>query len=167
MARGGKVNAKPTNVGKPAYQKAGKTAKDRRTATKGAWTVTGRKILYDTGKARSAAKGKTTKAAKRGVRAHEPGRYSESKGAALKKGIEGMARRTNLDEETYNRLMAMDERSLQALYENNDIVFEIAFNYGGVSTDPETGAYIVDENKNQDFDFLIEQYNKMFPESAV
>ena len=148
-------NVKKTDVGKSEY---------KRTSTLSVKTEGGRKKLINVKQARSAAKGKTTKLAKKGLFTRG---YSEEEGAALKKGLEGMARRSNVDEETFQRVMSMDEKALSALYKNNDIIFEVMFSYSGIETDPETGAYVTDESKIQEFQFLIEQYNKLFPESAV
>lgn len=148
-------NVKKTDVGKSEY---------KRTSTLSVKTEGGRKKLINVKQARSAAKGKTTRLAKKGLFTRG---YSEEEGAALKKGLEGMARRSNVDEETFQRVMNMDEKALSALYKNNDIIFEVMFSYSGIETDPETGAYVTDESKIQEFQFLIEQYNKLFPESAV
>lgn len=144
-----------TDVGKREYQ---------RSSTLAVKDAKGRKSLIDAKAARSAAKAKATRLQKRGLYTRG---YSEEEGAALKKGLEGMARRVNLDEETYNRVMAMDEMALAALYKNDDIVFEVMFSYSGIETDPDTGAYVYDDSKRAEFDFLIEQYNRLFPESAV
>lgn len=145
-----------TNVGKGNFKK--------RSSTLAVKTEGGRKKLINVKAARTAAKAKTTRLARKGLFTRG---YSKEEGAALKKGLEGMARRANLDEETYNRIMNMDEKALAALYQNNDIIFEVAFSYSGIETDPDTGAYITDESKLAEFDFLIEQYNRLFPESAV
>lgn len=147
-----------TDVGKREY---------KRVSTLSVRTAGGRKKLINTKAAKSAAKGRTTRLAKKGLQAQGRGKYDRTRGAALKKGIEGMARRVNLDEETYNRLMEMDEKALDALYQNNGFLFEIAFSYTGVETDPDTGAYVLSEDRSSDFLFLIEQYNRLFPESAV
>lgn len=155
-----KMNVSKTNVAKPKIEKK----KTKRASTLSVTKERGRKALITPELAKRAAKGQTTKLWKKGLSRRGA---SEQKGEALKKGIEGMARRINLDEETFSRIMEMDEQSLEAMYENNDIIFEVVFSYSGVETDPETGAYVLEEDRTDDFQFLIEQYNRLFPESAV
>lgn len=127
-------------------------------------SVKGRYELQYESKARAQARRKSTMLAKAGLPVRGA---SKEQGRKLLSGIEGMARRVNLDEERYNRIMRMDPKKLDAMYRKNDLVFDVFFSYSGIETDPETGAYVVSEDKTADFDFLIEQYNRLFPESKV
>lgn len=147
----------PTKVPKPRYSKVG--AKRHIGVESGRYTLQYGKLT------RSQAKRKTTLLAKQGFGRDVKGDLEQ--GQNLKNGIEGMARRVNLDEERYQRIMEMDPDKLDAMYKSNDLIFDVFFEYGGIETDPETGAYVTDGSKDADFDFLIEQYNKLFPESAV
>lgn len=86
----------------------------------------------------------------------------EADGEALKRGILGMADRIVLDEERYNKLMQMDETKLAEMYRGNDLIFDVYFDYGGITEDPATGAYVADSSKVADVDYLIAQYEKTY-----
>ena len=92
-------------------------------------------------------------------------------GANLKKGIEGMALRAGLvagvDDVLYSKLLAMDEGKLAQLYARNELIFDVAFNYGGsVDESPmdqrNPRARNVIPGKKSDLEFLVEQYEKAF-----
>ena len=83
------------------------------------------------------------------------------RGEALKQGILGMADRSLIPDSVYAKLERMDPAKLDALYQNNDIIFEVYFDYGGIEKDE--GAYHVDTTKKlSDTQFLIEQYERIY-----
>lgn len=92
-------------------------------------------------------------------------------GANLKKGIEGMALRAGLvagvDDILYAKLLAMDESRLAQLYARNELIFDVAFNYGGSLDESPMDqrnpqARNVIPGKKSDLEFLVEQYEKAF-----
>ena len=86
----------------------------------------------------------------------------KSRGEALKEGIMGMADVALLPDDVAAKLKAMDPTKLDALYQNNDIIFEVYFDYGGIDK-AENGANIVDKGKKlSDAQFLIDQYERTF-----
>lgn len=86
----------------------------------------------------------------------------KSRGEALKEGIMGMADVALLPDELAAKLEAMDPTKLDALYQNNDIIFEVYFDYGGIDKG-DNGANIVDKGKKlSDAQFLIDQYERTF-----
>lgn len=86
----------------------------------------------------------------------------KSRGEALKEGIMGMADVALLPDEVAAKLEAMDPTKLDALYQNNDIIFEVYFDYGGIDKG-DNGANIVDKGKKlSDAQFLIDQYERTF-----
>ena len=86
-------------------------------------------------------------------------------GMNLKRGIEGMAELVSplLTDEEMRKLRSMGAEELSALYQNNKFVFEVAFNYGGISKTSK-GAYTIDESKAQDMRFMIRQYEQYYGE---
>lgn len=98
-------------------------------------------------------------------------RSPKGNGESLKKGIMGMADThaglTIEDSELYYKLSNMDPNKLQAMYERNELIFEVAFNYGGASSDGAMdqrgfGANEVIPGKAQELEFLVEQYERAF-----
>ena len=85
-----------------------------------------------------------------------------SRGDALKEGILGMADVSLMPDSVVDKLKAMDPAKLDALYQNNDIIFEVYFDYGGIEKG-DNGANIVNTGKKlSDAEFLIEQYERTF-----
>jgi len=84
-------------------------------------------------------------------------------GHNLKKGIEGMAERVSnvLTDEELRKIRAMGSEELSALYQNNKMVFDVAFNYNGVEKNAR-GAFDIDESKADDMRFLIDQYERYY-----
>ena len=80
------------------------------------------------------------------------------RGEKLKEGIEALADRAEdvTDEQRY-KLSKMDPSKLDAMYQQNDLIFEVYFQY---NQSPE-GAKMLD-SKNSDVQFLIDQYEKMY-----
>ena len=140
----------------------------RRTSTMGVKRTVGshtRKKLIMSDVARSQAARKQTLLIKRDVDIEASG-VSE-RGEALKEGILGMADVSLLPDDVYAKLNAMDANKLDALYQNNDIIFEVYFDYGGIDKG-ENGANIVDKGKKlSDAKFLIDQYERTFGKIAI
>lgn len=88
-------------------------------------------------------------------------------GKNLKAGIEGMAVRAGFEDGdiTYAKLENMDPDKLYQLYAQNELIFDVAFNYGGADqeTDMDTrkGMRVI-PGKKKDLEFLVEQYEKAF-----
>lgn len=90
-----------------------------------------------------------------------------SRGEALKEGILGMADVSLMPDSVVDKLKAMDPKKLDALYQQNDIIFEVYFDYGGIDRG-EDGANHVDKAKKlSDANFLLEQYERSFGRIAV
>ena len=140
----------------------------RRTSTMGVKRTIGshtRKKLIMSDVARSQAARKQTLLIKRDVDIEASG-VSE-RGEALKEGILGMADVSLLPDDVYAKLSAMDANKLDALYQNNDIIFEVSFDYGGLDKG-DNGANIVDKGKKlSDAQFLIDQYERTFGKIAL
>lgn len=137
--------------------------KSRRTSTMGVKRTVGshtRKKLIMSDVARSQAARKQTLLINRDADIEAAG--VKSRGEALKEGIMGMADVALLPDEVAAKLEAMDPTKLDALYQNNDIIFEVYFDYGGIDKG-ENGANIVDKGKKlSDAQFLIDQYERTF-----
>ena len=89
------------------------------------------------------------------------------RGEALKQGVEGMANMVAMDgvitQEQLEKIQAMDAGNLQVMYDANYLIFEVYFNYGGISESSQyPGAKTVDQSKASDIQYLIEQYEKTF-----
>ncbi len=138
-------------------------AKSRRTSTMGVKRTVGshtRKKLIMSDVARSQAARKQTLLINRDADIEAAG--VKSRGEALKEGIMGMADVALLPDEVAAKLEAMDPTKLDALYQNNDIIFEVYFDYGGIDKG-DNGANIVDKGKKlSDAQFLIDQYERTF-----
>lgn len=137
--------------------------KSRRTSTMGVKRTVGshtRKKLIMSDVARSQAARKQTLLINRDADIEAAG--VRSRGEALKEGIMGMADVALLPDEVAAKLEAMDPTKLDALYQNNDIIFEVYFDYGGIDKG-DNGANIVDKGKKlSDAQFLIDQYERTF-----
>lgn len=83
------------------------------------------------------------------------------KGEGLKKGILGMAQTVQVDAETYAKLEAMDPYKLAKMYEENDLIFEIFFQYEGINTASQ-GIFVNEGAKDEDIKLLIESYDRLF-----
>lgn len=92
---------------------------------------------------------------------------SPKAGENLKSGIMGMAVRAGFEDgdPTYQKLTKMDPDKLYDLYSKNELIFDVAFNYGGANqdTDMDTrkGMYVI-PGKKKDLEFLVEQYEKAY-----
>lgn len=106
--------------------------------------------------AKAAAAGENTKI-QRGIRRLHAGDPNDGKN--LKAGMIAMAKRIGASTEQMNQIQNMDENVLAAMYDANDITFEVFFNYEGVTLT--NGAYIVSDEKRQDIDWFIREYNKV------
>ena len=80
-------------------------------------------------------------------------------GANLKEGMVALVKRIGGTTEQLQTIENMDENILSAMYDSNDITFEVFFNYEGVTLT--NGAYIVTDEKRQDIDWFIKEYNKV------
>lgn len=118
--------------------------------------VGARAILAYKDLAKAAASGENTKIM-RGIRRMHAG--NEKDGENLKSGMIAMAKRIGATTEQLNEIENMDPQILAAMYDSNDITFEVFFNYEGVTL--ANGAYIVSDEKRQDIDWFIQQYNKV------
>ena len=106
--------------------------------------------------AKAAASGENTKI-QRGIRRMHAGNTQD--GANLKEGMVAMVKRIGGSTEQLQQIENMDENVLAAMYDSNDITFEVFFNYEGVTLT--NGAYIVSDEKRQDIDWFIKEYNKV------
>jgi len=90
-----------------------------------------------------------------------------TRGQALKKGVIGMLDRALIPDEIAAKISKMDPEKLDALYQQNDLIFEVYFDYGGIESG-EDGAYHIDRGKKiRDAQFLVSQYEKTFGKIAV
>ena len=87
--------------------------------------------------------------------------YSDAKtdGQALHDSILGMADRVGVTTEQYNKLANMDADILAQMYNANDLTFEVFFNYEGINK--VNGTYIVSDEKRQDVDWFINEYERI------
>lgn len=106
--------------------------------------------------AKAAASGENTKI-QRGIRRMHMTNTND--GANLKEGMVAMVKRIGGTTEQLQTIENMDENILSAMYDSNDITFEVFFNYEGVTLT--NGAYIVTDEKRQDIDWFIKEYNKV------
>lgn len=120
----------------------------------------GRYALQNVERVKRQARGRTSYDTTHGGVDWADGDFQE--GSNLKSGIMGMASKAaeHLSDEDMAKLNAMDEQALSALYQNNKMVFEVAFNYGGVSRT--SHGDVVDASKGDDMRFLIQQYERNF-----
>ena len=90
--------------------------------------------------------------------------FDFDEGVNLENSVQGMAMAISdqLSQEQFDALMSMRGDHLSALYQNNKAVFEVYFNYGGISK-TEEGAHVTDASKATEAQFLIDQYRKFFP----
>lgn len=122
----------------------------------------GRQVLIAPEIARAAARSRTTKLIK-GSYKSIPMRsaWQERKGSGLKAGILGMAQTLQVDAETYAKLESMDPHKLARMYEDNDLVFEVFFQYEGINTTSQ-GVIVNEGAKSEDVNLLIETYDRLF-----
>lgn len=109
---------------------------------------------------RQAARARSTQLIRSGM-ANRPVTSQEG-GASLKNGILAMGRRGHVDAETMQKLENMDEDKLANLYNNNDFVFEVYFQYDTVIHTKDREIIVTEGGKQRDADFLIEQYEKVY-----
>lgn len=120
--------------------------------------IENRVALVNKKAAMSSARGATTKALNRNLQ------YMGGdliRGENLKSGILGMAAKANVPAEKFAKLKRMDEGYLDSMYQSNQFVFDVYFDYGSVEKGPD-GANIYTAGKQDDIDFLIEQYERMY-----
>ena len=112
--------------------------------------------------AKAAAQGENTKII-RGIRQM----YSDAKtdGEALRDSILAMADRVGVTSEQYAKLSNMDPELLAQMYNSNDLTFEVFFNYEGINK--VNGTYIVSDEKRQDVDWFINEYERVAGPSTV
>ena len=105
---------------------------------------------------KAAAQGENTKII-RGIRQM----YSDAKtdGQALHDSILGMADRVSVTTEQYNKLNNMDPEILAQMFNSNNLTFEVFFNYEGINK--VNGTYIVSEEKREDVDWFIREYERI------
>ena len=147
-----------TNVGKPQYQKPKSAARKSVEIQAGGRT---RQILLDVDLARRVAKGQTTKMMK--------GFYMPGKGSAeyarqadaLKSGVIGMAARANMDSEIVAKLNRMEPDKLKYMYDHNEFVFAVYFQYEGINY-AGSSYQVIGDAKDRDARFLIEEYERVF-----
>lgn len=119
-------------------------------------TASGRYELESAAKARKVARQNTKRQT---ARPSLPGYTIDvTRGQQLKKGIENLALASDdITEEQLAKLKKMDPIKLDAMYQRNDLIFEVYFQY----SNSENGEL---SNKSRDADFLIEQYERYYGE---
>ena len=144
------------NLNKPAYTEKSRAV--RKVGTK-------RTALVNPRTARKVAAQKTSRQIARNVYDQQKifkdtyeGVIDLKRGEKLKEGIEALARRAeDVSEEQRYKLSQMDPANLEKMYESNDLIFEVYFQY---NQSPE-GAKMLD-SKNSDVQFLLDQYEKIY-----
>ena len=122
-------------------------------------TESGRYQLENAARARKTARQKT----KRQMARPSLPEYTidVTRGQQLKKGIISLAAASDdITEEQLAKLEKMDPVKLDAMYQNNDLIFEVYFQYQ--KTDEGELS-----NKSRDADFLIEQYERYYGEIVL
>lgn len=123
----------------------------------------GRTELANPEIARKAAKAQTTRFINRGwSTAGKPPIISSGDAGHLKQGVMGMAARLNANADQLRQLSAMDPDKLAQLYRNNKFVFELVFDYRGITKTGPGGSAVADPSRKADLDFLIGEYNRAF-----
>lgn len=107
--------------------------------------------------AKAAASGENTKI-QRGIRRLHAGNTQD--GSNLKEGMIAMVKRAGGSTEQLQAIENMDENILAAMYDANDITFEVFFNYEGI-TKVNDSYYVVSDEKRQDIDWFIREYKKV------
>jgi len=116
----------------------------------------GRFILLDKSLAKSSAKQMITKGIKRGNFQVVMGNDDQ----ALKFSVERMGETVGADADQMDKLRKMDAEKLNALYDNNDLVFDVFFNYEGVTDHGDFKT--VSQDKKSDIDFFVQQYERAY-----
>lgn len=136
----------------PNLNKAAYTEKSRRTEKVGSK----RSRLVNPQSARKIAGQKTRRQLERGDYGVSVVDYK--RGEKLKDGIEALARKAeDVTAEQRAKLSMMDPAKLDAMYQNNDLIFEVFFQYNQSSD----GIKMLNQ-KNSDVQFLINQYEKIY-----
>jgi len=99
-----------------------------------------------------------TKLGKTGLEWRPAGSLIE--GQVLKKGVIGMGTRAVAPDWMMEKLQKMDPRYLQGLYERNKLLFEIYYSYEGI--DFHEGVYVVSDEKLDDIELLINEYERVY-----
>ena len=147
-----------TNVGKAQYTKPKSAARKSVEIQAGGRT---RQILLDVDLARKVAKGQTTKMMK--------GFYMPGKGSAeyarqadaLKSGVIGRTARANMESEIVVEMNKMEPDKLKYMYDHNEFVFDVYFQYEGINYTGST-YQVIGDAKDRDARFLIEEYERAF-----
>ena len=122
----------------------------------------GRQVLIAPKITRAAARARTTQIVKGGYKSIPMQTvWQGRKGESLKRGVLGMAQTVQVDAETYAKLEAMDPYKLAKMYEDNDLIFEVFFNYEGINTTSQ-GIFVNEGAKDEDIKLLIESYDRLF-----
>lgn len=122
----------------------------------------GRQVLIAPHITRAAARARTTQIVKGGYKGVQMQTvWQGKKGEGLKKGILGMAQTLQVDAATYAKLESMDPYKLAKMYENNDLIFEVFFQYEGINTTSQ-GVFVNEGAKSEDVKLLIESYDLLF-----
>lgn len=138
-------------LNEPHYKQQGSRAKVK--------TASGR---YQLEKAAQARKVSRQKAKRQMASARIPEYVPDMvRGQQLKKGIESLALASDdISEEQLAKIQKMDPAKLDAMYQRNDLIFEVYFQYQK-SDEGELS------NKSRDADFLIEQYERYYGEIVI
>lgn len=121
-----------------------------------------RYALEDVARVRKTAAQKQQRQRRRGLYEDEPSIIDLKRGHALKNGIESMARKASqYDPSITNDMLAklekMDASKLDQMYQNNELIFEVYFNYGkNADGSADLGS------KATDINFLIRQYEQTY-----
>lgn len=145
-----RIRVAKTNIGKLEIDRSKKIFAQRNAEVKG------RSELQYSKKTKQAAKARQTRLINADVL--RPAK-SSVEGEQLKKGIEGMGHRAALDDERMEKLERMDPDKLKSMYDSNELLFEVFFNYGGIK-ETEYGAYQVEDQKIQEIDWFIGEYER-------
>lgn len=80
----------------------------------------------------------------------------------LKNGVRGMADRIIADSSLKAKIDKMDEGKLMEIYDMNPNIFEVVFDYEGITYDSEFGVFFVDKSKEQVLENFVGMYEEMF-----
>lgn len=120
-----------------------------------------RSILAYKDLAKAAASGLTTKISKGSFRRKE--HYMvQGEGGKLKDSMLAMGERASVSQEDFEKIAKMDPDKLAEFYQQNDIAFEVFFNYEGISGGGDGKPYVVSDQKKQDIKWFISQYEKVY-----
>lgn len=118
--------------------------------------VTARRSRFiDAEKARRTARGQVTRRINEGAYS---GAGDYRRGQQLLKGIESLARTADgVTSEQMQKLHKMDPSKIDKMYQNNDVVFDVYFQY----KESYRGVPVLGD-KQEDVQFLIDQYERIY-----